>query len=324
MVKKHATKPGKEELIRRNTVETVTEDELTTLLKEKQNPVAYCGYEVSGPVHIGTMVAINKQIDFQNAGLRVKVLLADLHTYLNRKGDEDFIEGMVEYWKNCFIALGLKAEFIQGTSFQFDRGYLQDVLDVGLSTTLKRARRSMQEIARDLEHAMVSQMIYPLMQVVDIKALGVDIAHGGIEQRKIHMLARELLPEIGYKKPVCIHTPLLCSLRGPGTKMSSSNPDSMIKVDEKPESIRKKIKESFCPVDVEGNPILDICRYLVFPRSGRLEIKRKEKFGGNIEFNSYSELEGAYLNHKLHPMDLKNSVTEVLIEILAPVREHLD
>ena len=311
-------------LIKRNTAEIVTEEELTSLLKEKKNPVAYCGYEVSGPVHIGTMVAISKQIDLQNAGVKVKVLFADVHTQLNRKvkkeGGENWIDEMMEYWKNCFVALGLNAEFVRGTDFQYEREYVHDVLSLGLLTTLNRAKRSMQEVARDLEHARVSQMIYPLMQAADIKALDVDIAHGGLEQRKIHMLARELLPEIGCKKPVCIHTPLLCSLKGPGEKMSSSKPETMIRVEDEPEEIKKRISHAYCPQEFEGNPILQICKYLIFPMSDKLEIKRKEKFGGDLEFNSYSELEKKYLEGKSHAMDLKSAVAEDLIEILEPVR----
>lgn len=308
------------DLIKRNTEEIITEEELNLLLKEKK-PTTYCGYEVSGPVHIGTMVAVLKQIDFQNSGLMVKALLADVHTYLNRKGNEKFIEEMVEYWRNCLIAIGLKdAEFIRGIEFQFDRDYIHDVLNLGLLTTLNRALRSMQDIARDIEHAHVSQMIYPLMQIADIKALNIDIAHGGMEQRKIHMLARETLPAIGYKKPVCIHTPLICSLQGPETKMSSSKPETMIAVDEEPELIRKKINNAYCPISNEGNPILQICKYLILPKLNKIEIRRKEKFGGDIEFNSYSDLEKEYLDKRVHPMDLKNTVAENLIEILEPVR----
>jgi len=45
-----------------------------------------------------------------------------------------------------------------------------------------------------MENPTVSQMIYPIMQMVDIAKLGVDAAVGGIDQRKIHMLAREHSP----------------------------------------------------------------------------------------------------------------------------------
>ncbi len=311
-------------LIKRNITELVTEDELEQLLSEKREPVTYCGYEVSGPVHIGTLIAVFKQIDLMNAGLKTKVLFADLHTYLNRKGKESWIEEMVEYWKDCFIALGLKkVEFVRGTEFEFDKDYIRDVLNLGLLTTMNRALRSMQEIARDIEHARVSQAIYPLMQIADIKALGADIVHGGMEQRRIHMLARETLPRVGYKKPVCIHTPLLFSLQGPEEKMSSSKPETMIKVEEEPECIKSKISKAYCPLSAEGNPILQVCKYLLFPRIGGIDIKRKEEFGGDLRIESYPELEREYLSKRIHPEDLKNSVADSLIEILEPVRERI-
>ena len=138
------------------------------------------------------------------------------------------------------------------------------------------------------------------------------------------MLARELLPEIGYKKPICIHTPLLSSLQGPQEKMSSSKPETIIAIDEGPERIKEKISRAYCPPEEKGNPILQICKYLIFPMMGKLEIKRKEKFGGDIEFNSYSELEKNYLEKRLHAMDLKSAVSEALIELLEPVREKVE
>ncbi len=309
-------------LVERNTKEIITRDELHELLKKNPSPITYCGYEVSGPVHIGTFVAIQKQVDFQNAGFKVKVLLADLHTFLNRKGDEKFIEEQLVFWKNTLTKAGLnKAEFVKGTDFQFDENYIRDVLTLGLKTSLMRARRSMQEVARDLENARVSQMIYPLMQIADIKALDVDVAHGGLEQRKIHMLARELLPELGYKNFVCVHTPLLASLQGPEHKMSSSKPETIIAVDEAPESISKKVSAAFCPPEKDGNPVLQMCEYIIFPKILKLEVKRKEKFGGDVTFSSYTELESAYVDKKLHPQDLKNAVADTLIEILEPMRK---
>ncbi|MFH1125530.1 MAG: tyrosine--tRNA ligase [Candidatus Altiarchaeota archaeon] len=312
------------DIVRRNIVEVVTEEELSGLLKEKKHPVTYCGYETSGPVHIGTLITVCKLLDLQKAGFKVKVLLADVHTRLNRKGSEQWIQDMVEYWKECFVGLGLdEAEFALGSDFQYKREYVHDVLEMGVATTMQRALRSMQEISRDMENAHVSQVIYPLMQIADIKHLNVDVAYGGMEQRKIHMLAREVLPEVGYRKPVCIHTPLLVSLQGPGSKMSSSKPETMISVDENPESIAKKVNAAYCPQEKEGNPVLGIAEFLLFPTVGSLEVKRPEKFGGDVSYNKYGELEQDYLNKKLHPMDLKKAVAESLGEMLKPARDHL-
>ena len=314
------------ELLMRNVIEVVEEAELDALVRKGKGSV-YCGYETSGAVHIGTMVTVQKLIEFQQAGLDVIVLLADIHTLLNRKGAEEWIRRMVEYWKGCFIALGLdskKTRFVLGSSFQMKPEYIHDVLTLATGTTVNRATRSMQQVARDLENAHVSQLLYPLMQAADIKHLGVDIAYGGIEQRKIHMLAREELERIGYKKPICVHTPLIVSLGGPETKMSSSKPETIIAVHEDPNSIEGKVKKAYCPPSsAENNPILDVFRFFVFAKNKKIKIERPEKFGGNLEFSSYGELETAYRNG-LHPMDLKGACAKYLIEYLKPVRDYFE
>jgi tyrosyl-tRNA synthetase len=160
------------------------------------------------------------------------------------------------------------------------------------------------------------------MQAADIKHLGVDICYGGIEQRKIHMLAREELEKVGYKKPICIHTPLIVALGGPESKMSSSKPESIISVHEDPKSIEDKIRKAYCPAgDVENNPILDIFKFFIFSKFDKVVIERPEKFGGNLEFKSYDEMEKAFVGG-LHPMDLKVAASKYLIDYLKPVRHY--
>ena len=180
-----------------------------------------------------------------------------------------------------------------------------DVLKLARSTTLNRARRSMDEVSRDSEDPKVSQMIYPLMQALDIAHLGVDVAVGGIDQRKIHMLAREGLPELGYKAPVCIHTPILLGLDG--KKMSSSK-GNYISVDDTPEDMKKKMKGAFCVEgEVKDNPVLALFKYHITPRYPEIVIKRPEKYGGNLNYKSYEALEADFAAKALHPMDLKDS-----------------
>ena len=84
------------------------------------------------------------------------------------------------------------------------------------------------------------------------------------------------------------------------------------------------MKKAFCPPEAEGNPVLSVCKYIIFGRGGKLVIERPEKFGGNLEFNSYEELEKTYLAQELHPLDLKNGVAKALSDYLAPVREYFE
>lgn len=312
------------ELIKRNVQEIVTEEELEELLKKKEAPRAYVGYEPSGKIHMGHVLTVNKLIDLQNAGFKITVLLADVHAYLNKKGTLEEVRKVADYNRRCFIALGLdeeKTDFVYGSDFQLGSEYMLNVLKLSQAVTLNRARRSMDEVGRAMDNPMVSQMVYPLMQAVDIAMLGVDVAVGGIDQRKIHMLARENLKILDFETPVCIHTPILLGLDG--TKMASSK-DNFISVDDTEEDILKKFKKAFCKMgDTEENPILALFRYHIFPRYERIVIERPEKFGGNLTYNSYSEMESAFAAEDLHPMDLKNSAAKYINEILDPVRKVL-
>ncbi|CAJ37504.1 tyrosine--tRNA ligase [Methanocella arvoryzae] len=311
-------------LVTRNVEEVVTIDELKSLMDANPHPKVYVGYEPSGNIHLGHMITVNKLIDCQNAGFEVTVLLADLHAYLNRKGTMEEIAKIAEYNKRCFIAMGLsedRTRFVLGTSYQLSPKYETDVLRLACDTTLNRARRSMDEVSRDAEDPRVSQMVYPLMQALDIAYLDVDVAMGGIDQRKIHMLARESLPSLGYKSPICLHTPILLGLDG--TKMSSSKGNN-ISVDEPAESVTKKIEKAFCPIGVtENNPVLDLFRYHIFMKYDSITIERPEKHGGNITFDSYEALRNDFAEKKVHPMDLKKAAAKYMNQILEAVRSRM-
>src|SRR3989344_1295212 len=310
------------ELVKRNTAEIITEEELRKLLKEKKKPVVYCGYELSGPMHLGHFVTITKLMDFEKAGFKVKVLLADVHSFLNRKGTEEEIKKEVENWKKTIKAIGLKAEVVLGSSFQFDEDYQMDVMRLAQASTINRGLRSMQEIARDIENATISQLWYPLMQVADIKHLKVDVALGGMEQRKVHMIGKDMSKVLNYEF-VALHTPLITSLKGPGEKMSKSIPGSGISVTDSLEEIKKSISGAYCPEkEIKENPILQILRLIVFPRFSEVEVKRDKKFGGNLKVKNYEELEKIYASGKLHPLDLKNSVIEYLWKVIEPIRKN--
>ena len=311
------------ELIIGNSVEVLNKEFIEEALKRK-NPKVYCGYEPSGEIHLGHLVTMTKLLDFQKAGIDVIILLANWHAWLNKKGDWDFLDKQMNSWEKGMKAAGLKkAKFVKGTDFQRKEGYINDVMIMALDTTVNRGVRSMQMVARDIENAKISQIIYPLMQIEDIKALDLDFVVAGLDQRKIHALGIELFSKIGLKKkPIFVHTGIIPSLRGPGEKMSSSVPDSMISIRDSKASIKEKINKAYCPEgNTEENPILGICRLVLFPRYGKIKILRPKKFGGDLDYGSYYDLESDFTQKKLHPLDLKNAVAEYLEEVIAPIRK---
>ncbi len=301
--------------IKENVIEIVTEKELYSLLVNEKSPSAYVGYEPSGKIHLGHLVTIIKLKQLQQLGFKIKILLADLHAYLNNKGTLDEIRKIAEENKRIFLSFLDKdrTEVILGSTIQLRPDYFIDLQKLALKTTISRAERSMDMISRREDNPKVSRIIYPLMQVIDIVHLNVDIAIGGIDQRKIHMLARDNLPKIGYKAPICIHLPLIHGIDG-SEKMSSSK-RNFIALDDDEDTVKKKVKQAFCPMKkVENNPIIEIYKYIVFPLFKRVEV-------GNYVFENYNEFEKAYINGDLHPKDVKEYLIPYILDLIKPVKK---
>ncbi|MDP7323517.1 MAG: tyrosine--tRNA ligase, partial [Candidatus Woesearchaeota archaeon] len=50
-------------------------------------------------------------------------------------------------------------------------------------------------------------------------------------------------------------------------------------------------------------------------------IDRPEKFGGNVSYKTYVDLEKDFVAKKLHPMDLKQAVAKEIDVLLAETRK---
>ena len=164
------------------------------------------------------------------------------------------------------------------SEYQTSKEYTINLMKIARKITLNRSIRSMDEVGRQMENPMVSQLIYPIMQCLDIAHLDIDVAVGGIDQRKIHMLAREYSDDVKIThKPIIVSHHMLKSLKG-DDKMSKSIPDSAIFMEDSADEVNRKIKHAFCPAkQVDDNPIFDYIKYLIFPKLGKFELKRQEK-----------------------------------------------
>ncbi len=324
------------EILTRNTEEIVTREELEKLLMEKDRPRVYLGIEPSGIAHIGWNIVTNKVKDLLEADFEVIILLADWHAYLNDKfgGDLNKIKIAGEYIKDCFSAFGVetgKLRYIYASEMINEKSYWEKVLRISKNSSLQRIKRALTIMGRKEDEADIdaSKLIYPAMQVADIFHLDVDVAFGGMDQRKAHMLARDISTKLGWRKVIALHTPLLSGLQGGDrmeiidTKMSKSNPEASILVHDSPEDIKRKIKKAYCPEkEIDNNPILEICKYILLMDNKTLKISRPEKFGGDMELKDYNELQQNFKSGRLHPLDLKNAVSEELNTTLEPVRDY--
>jgi tyrosyl-tRNA synthetase len=197
-----------------------------------------------------------------------------------------------------------------------------------------------------------AKLLYPAMQVADIYFQGVNIAHAGMDQRKAHVIARDVASKMRVSPlkdaagrqiaPVCVHHPLLLGLNKPAQwpppnegaardemadfqssmKMSKSAKQSALFIHDSEDEVRQKVRKAFCPPDnARFNPLLDWARKLIFAREGELIVHRSADHGGDMRFGDADELDAAFLSGALHPADLKNAVADWLVETLAPARE---
>lgn len=335
-------------LVTRNTDEVVTLEELRVLLETKTKPKAYWGFELSGLMHIGFGLVCGSKIkDMIKAGFNFVIFLADWHSWINNKlgGNMENIRICGEYFKQGFTALGIKSDSVQylwASDIAKDIEYWEKVVRIAKSVSLQRTWRALPIMGREMSLTDVETawMYYPCMQAADIFHLDLDVACAGMDQRKAHMLAREAADKLHRKKPVCVHTHLLMGLQEPekakgkfdenantnlqiSSKMSKSIPGSCIFIHDTPNEIKTKIRAAYCPPkQAQGNPVLELTEYAVFTERKTMEIPRPPKYGGPEIFESYEKMEKAYVEGKLHPLDLKNGVAEALIEILKPARDH--
>ena len=349
-------------LIERNTAEILGAGELAPLLESGTRLQHYIGFEISGKAHLGTgLLSMSKVRDLTAAGVQCRVFLADWHTWINDKlgGDRQLIRRIAsgyfaEALKASLLCVGgdpLQLEVVLASDM-YDQypDYWAAVIDVSKNTSLARMQRSITILGRqEGEGVDFAKLIYPAMQAADIFAQGVHIAHAGMDQRKAHVIARDVAlqlrvaplcgPDGDAIKPIALHHPLLLGLRRPpvwpvpesssrevfaAMKMSKSDPSSAVFVHDSPDEIRDKIRRAFCPPqEIAFNPVLDWIDKILFRVQGDpLRVNRSQQNGGPVTFEVYEELAEAYTSGALHPMDAKDALTARLIDLLEPARKH--
>src|SRR3989344_8112574 len=289
-------------------------------------------------LHLGSGVLRAIKIkDMFDAKVDFTLLLADWFAWINNKmgGDMELIKTagkyFVEGWKACGVDTK-KVKIVLTSDVVKDPEYLKGVLTVAKHTTIQRAIRAGTIMGREeAEMQYGAQIIYPFMQAYDPFYLDADIMQLGMDQRKATILTREIAPKIDGSIRVCVHHHLLAGLQGAQrmgqtqveAKMSKSIPKSAIYIHDSKEEIENKINSAFCPeLKSEGNPIMEMWKYIIFRKFDSRVIQRKRD--PKLEVQSFEELEKYYAAGKIHPMDLKRETIEAMDEILKPIRNHFE
>lgn len=330
-------KHNKHKLITNNISEIIGEADLLSKL-EKDEPISfYWGTAPTGKIHIGYLLPMIKISEMIRAGCTGKILFADVHAYLDSmKTSWELLEFRSQYYeemiKQLLVIFGAnldKIEFIKGSSYQLSHQYTIDVYKMLSKITVDAAQKGGAEVVKQSDNPLMSGLVYPVLQVLDEVYLKTDIELGGVDQRKIFMMSRDNLHKIGYKPTIHIMNKMLPSLAGKsGEKMSSSIENSKIELTDTPKNIRKKINKSFLEHQKHDAPLFEFIKNVIFPllqfREEVFTINRDEKYGGIAKYELYEHLVNDYEVDIICPADIKLGVSDFLIELLEPIRNHFE
>ncbi|RCN23680.1 tyrosine--tRNA ligase domain protein [Ancylostoma caninum] len=141
------------------------------------------------------------------------------------KSTWELLENRVIYYECVIKALLMSLDvpidrlhFVRGTTYQLSKEYTFDLLRLCGQVSQRDALRAGAEVVKQVESPLLSGLLYPLLQALDEQYLKVDGQFGGVDQRKIFILAEEQLPKLKLGKRWHLMNPMVPGLTG--SKMS--------------------------------------------------------------------------------------------------------
>lgn len=304
----------------------------------------YVGFEPSGTAHIGWKVLALRLRKLLDAQANVMVFLADWHAWVNDKfsGDMAAIQTTARYMEDTFRALlghpeegegAGQLRFVWASTVMSDGDYWARVLRCSKGMTLAQVRKTFSIMGRDEASSDndLSKFYYPAMQAADIGHMHIDLAIGGMDQRKAHMYMRDVSQRWGWRKATCLHTPIISGLNASGGrmetfdhKMSKSDPRGAILLHDDQAVMRKKMRKAYLDPADEHSPVYELAEHIVLPEQGVIHVTPNPKFGEPSAWNDLEAFRAAVADGTLHPLDAKWGVADGLAAGLSSVASHFE
>jgi tyrosyl-tRNA synthetase len=240
------------EIIKRGTVEIISEKDLAAKLEKKKPLVVKAGFDPSSPdIHLGHTVLLRKLKHFQDLGHRIVFLIGDFTGMIGdptgrseirkRLTESEVSENAKTYKKQVFKILDEKKTEVVFNSAWLAKMTLKDTLELMAHTTVSQvlARADFNERYKSGKDISFLEFMYPLLQAYDSVELKADVELGGTDQKFNLLMGRELQKDFGQEQQIVLMMPLLVGLDGVN-KMSKSY-GNHIGIDEKPEEMFDKI-----------------------------------------------------------------------------------
>jgi tyrosyl-tRNA synthetase len=306
--------------------ECIEIEELRRLLETCTNPVTYDGFEPSGRMHVAQALLKRRYVDtLTDAGFTFVFWVADWFAYLNGKmgGNLSQIQTLghyfIEVWKACGMNMD-RVKFVWASEEikSHPEEYFKHLLRVATRSSLNSVKKCCTIMGKkDERNLKSSDILYALMQATDVFFLGVDATQLGLDQRKVNMHVRDVADEKTDAKPIVISHRMMPGLLKGQEKMSKSDPDNALFMEDSKEDLSRKIKKAYCPPnEVKDNPLFEYFRHILFP------LCKDGIRVGDRTFTECKGLEESYIQGTVSPQDLKEAFIYHLDSLIAPVRCH--
>lgn len=301
--------------------EVITIKELRRYLFRESSPCSMWGVAPTGILHLGFDRLIVKQWDLISTKFKHTILIADIHTTFERGEVKDLTQ-KAEYYIAYFKHIGkLKdANFKLGSSFQVSEDYIKTLYKALSHTSFNKTKKS---LPPELKNGIprVSVIIYPIAQAIDPIFLGSKIVYGGMGQRRVYTLSREIISELGFEKPIVLLSNLSHDIKG--NKLSKSSLKTRINIHDHEETLKKKINEMFAPeFSVENNPLIETFEFSILPWFKEVELKTES--GKILEIENPKQFKELYKIGELHPKNLKEKAYDYLKIRLDEIADFFD
>lgn len=216
-------------------------------------PILVSGLKPEGHLHLGNYLGTLKNlVELQNSGkYQCYFFVADLHSltedFDHRKKQNEIVELAAEY-----LAAGLDPSksiiFLQSQIPAHSE--LQELLfAITPEGELRRMTQYKDKVLVRKQNANIGLLMYPVLMAADIMLYDASFVPVGDDQLQHLELARTLVRKFNARfgktfvepKPIVTKTSRVMRLTDPAKKMSKSQPEGCIFIDDSPEEIKKKI-----------------------------------------------------------------------------------
>jgi tyrosyl-tRNA synthetase len=292
------------EVIKKDTVDFITEEEFLDKLKRKKQLKVKLGVDPSRPdLHLGHAVVLRKLRQFQRFGHIVYLIIGD---FTARIGDpsgrsktrpllseEEVKANSKTYVEQAFKILDPNQTVIKFNSEWLSALTFEDIINLTSRYTVARMleRDDFNKRLAENEPISISEFLYPIAQAYDSIVIEADVEMGGTDQLFNLLVGRKLQEEFGQEPQIVVTMPLIEGTDG-SLKMSKSY-NNYIAFNDTPDDIFGKI------MSVPDHLIIKYMTYLT-----------------DISRDKIKDFENKMKNDEINPRDVKMVLAEEVVKML--------